>query len=261
MPKRLRYLISSLVAGAMFLLFITLPYEARYYALMVGVVVIIFCYWFGLGIIWEKSMYYKIVPVLLPLMFFLGFGLFVVLLPMSWIMSIIVSLVFGFVCYLMFLVENIFFVAIGYKTVPLSRAAYTTSLIMLLVTAFFLFDTILSFRMEFWINSIAIMASSIALFLYEYWAITIELSDDGKQLNTKAYIFVPSWIMGQLALVFSFWPVGIFKGSIFLVAVIYVISGLMQADIRDRLFKRTWVGYMWAGVAILVAMILMTRWR
>ena len=261
MPKRLRYLISSIISGAMFLLFISLPYEARYYALMVGIVVIIFCYWFGLGIIWEKSMYLKIVPTLLPLMFFIGFGLFIVLLPLSWLMSVLVSLIFGLICYVMFLVENIFFVAIGYKTVPLYRAAYTTSLIMLLLVAFFIFDTILSFRLPFWANGLMVIAVSAGLFLYQFWAITIELSNDGKQLNSGAYVLVPAYIMGQLAVAFSFWPVGIFKGSIFLVSIIYVMSGLMQADIRDRLFRRTWVGYMWAGIAILVAMVVMTGWR
>ncbi len=261
MPKRLRYLISSVLSGITFFLFITLPFEARYYALMVEVVLLFFFYWFGLGIIWEKSMYFKIVPVLMPLGWFVGFGLFLVILPLPLPVLILMSLLFGIVCYFIFLVENIFFVAIGYKTVPLYRAAYTTSLILLLGVAFFLFDSLLSFKFNFIINGVATLIVSMGLFLYNFWAVTIDSEDDGKSLNMFSYVAVPSIIMSQMAVAFSFWPVGVFKGSIFLVLVIYIITGLLQADMRGRLFKKTWTGYLWVGVAILLAIVLLTRWR
>ena len=67
--------------------------------------------------------------------------------------------------------------------------------------------------------------------------------------------------MTELALAWSFWPVGIFKGSVYLVSVIFVLSGLMQAEIRERLFKRTWLTQMWIGAAIVAACVLVTNWR
>jgi hypothetical protein len=99
-------------------LFITLPYEARYYALMVAIVLVIFYYWFGLGIIWEKSLYFKIVPVLLPLGWFIGFGLFLVILPLTVVASILLSILFVSFATSCFWWKYLF-VAIGYKTVPL----------------------------------------------------------------------------------------------------------------------------------------------
>ena len=104
------------------------------------------------------------------------------------------------------------------------------------------------------------MVSSL-LFLYQFWAIAIELPDDGKGKNQAAYVLVPGWILGQLGMVFSFWPVGIFRGSIYLVSMIYVISGLLQGDIRGRLFRKTWLGFLWIGLSIFLAIIVMTRWR
>jgi hypothetical protein len=57
-------------------------------------------------------------------------------------------------------------------------------------------------------------------------------------------------------LVLSFWPVGIFKGSIYLVMTVYIISGLMHAELRDRLFKKTWLIFIWVGVATILGIIL-----
>ena len=98
------------------------------------------------------------------------------------------------------------------------------------------------------------------IFLYQFWAISIELSDDGKNKNRSAYVVLPALMMAQLAMVLSFWPTGIFKGSVYLVAVIYIISGLIQADIRDRLFRRTYLAHAWVAAGVVLAMLLITKW-
>ena len=79
MPKRIKYLISSVVAAAGFYFFISLPYSSHYYGLLVGSVLVAFCFWFGLGIIFNQSLYIRLMSVILPVGFFLGFGLFAAL--------------------------------------------------------------------------------------------------------------------------------------------------------------------------------------
>jgi hypothetical protein len=261
MSKRFKYFISSLISAVGFYVFVSLPYDSRYFGLMVGVVLVVFCFWFGLGIIFEKSLYIRLMSVLLPVGFFAGFGLFGTLLPYNVISAAAMSGLFGLVLYGMFLVENVFLVAIGFKTVPLYRAAYTVSLIITLVTAFFMFDSLLSFRLSYWLNGIWVLAISLMLFLYQFWATAIELPDEGKSKKMKVYVWIPSLLMAEFAVVFSFWPVGIFKGSIYLVSVIYVLCGLIQAELRDRLFKRTWLQYLWVSIAVVAAALLITRWK
>lgn len=261
MSKRLKYLVSSILSAVGFFMFITLPYESRYYGLIVGTILVIFCFWFGLGIIFADSVYMRLMSVLLPSALFIGYGLFAAILPFSFLGSLVMSISFGVLCYIIFLVENVFLVAIGYKTVPLYRAAYTVSLIVLLLTAFFLFNTLFSFRWSYWVNGLVVFLVSSLLFLYQFWAIAIELPDDGKDKNKAAYVLVPGLILGQLGMVFSFWPVGIFRGSIYLVSVIYIISGFLQGDIRGRLFRKTWLGFVWVGLSIFLAINVMTRWR
>jgi hypothetical protein len=260
MSKRFKYFISSLFSALGFFMFITLPYDSRYFGLMVGVVLVVFCFWFGLGIIFEKSLYIRLMAVLLPVGFFAGFGLFGVLLPYSTIMVVIMSILFGVVLYGMFLVENVFLVAIGFKTVPLYRAAYTVSLIIMLLTVFFMFDSLFSFRLSFWQNGLWALVISLLVFLYQFWAIAIELPDDGKSKNIRTYVWVPAVLIAELTMFFSFWPTGIFKGSVYLVSVIFILSGLIQADLRDRLFRRTWLMYVWVAVSVVAAAVLTTKW-
>jgi len=261
MSKRFKYFISALFSTLGFFMFISLPFESRYFGLMAGVVMVIFCYWFGLGIIFDESFHNRILSILLPVSFFVGFGMFVAFLPYSLVTSIIYSLFFGIISYGLFLVENVFLVAIGFKTVPLYRAAYTVGLIVLLLATFFLFDCLFSFRLNLWWNTLAVFIIGLISFSFLHWSVTIELSDGGKGKSMQNYVVVPSLVLAQLALALGFWPVGIFKGSVYLVSAIYLMSGLLQADIRDRLFRRVWLMYTWIAVAILLAMVIITRWR
>lgn len=261
MNKRFKYFVSSLFSAIGFFMFISLPYESRYFGLMAGVVLVAFCFWFGLGIVFEGDLWTRLMSVLLPVFFFVGFGLFGAFLPYNLAAAMMMSLFFGLVLYVLFLVENVFLVAIGFKTVPLYRAAYTVSLIVVLLSAFFMFDSMLSFRLAFYWNGLWVLIMAWLIFLYQFWAISIELPDDGKSKNRRTYVWLPAILMSQVATVLSFWPTGIFKGSVYLVAIIYIFSGLIQADIRERLFKRTWLTYIWVAVGVVLAMLIITKWR
>lgn len=260
MPKRLRYFISSFIAAVGFYMYLGLSVESRYYGLMLLLAMIAFCFWFGLGLIFEGNIDTKIMSVLLPVLWTLGFGLFAALLPTSWINLLLLAIFFGVVLYVMFLAENVFLVAIGYRTVPLYRAAYTVSLILILLVSFFVFDSMYSFKLPFWGNMLASMFLGLLIFTYQYWAVAIELPDDGKMKGKWPYILIPTLLLVEFAGILSFWPVGIFKGSVYLVAVIYVVCGLLQAEIRDRLFRGVVLTYSYIGVAVALAIILATTW-
>lgn len=60
-----------------------------------------------------------------------------------------------------------FLVAIGYKTVPY-RAAYTVSLILTLLTSFFVFNSLFSFKLPFWGNMLATLVLGWLIFQYQY---------------------------------------------------------------------------------------------
>jgi hypothetical protein len=167
---------------------------------------------------------------------------------------------FGIILYAMFLAENVFLVAIGYRTVPLYRAAYTVSLIIVLVVSFFIFNSLFSFMLPFWGNMLVTIFLGLLIFSYQHWAVAIELADDGKEKGKWPYVLIPTLILVECVGILSFWPVGIFKGSVYLVAAIYAISGLLQAEIRDRLFRGVVLTYSYIGIAVVLAVILATNW-
>ena len=260
MSKRFKYFISALFTGVGFYLYLILPVESRYFGLMLLVALTAFCFWFGLGIVFEGSFETRIMAALLPIMWTLGYGLFTALLPINWLNLIFISLFFGAVIYVMFLVENVFLVAIGYKTVPLYRAAYTVSLMTILLVSFLLFDSMFSFHLIFWVNMLISAGLAFLIFNYQYWAIAIELPDDGKEKGRWPYILIPSLLLVEMVGILSFWPVGVFKGSVYLVAGIYVVSGLIQAEIRDRLYRGVIRTSIYMGAAVALAAILVTNW-
>jgi hypothetical protein len=184
MSKRLKYFFSSLLATVGFYFFLSLPYESHYYGLLVGIVMVVFCFWFGLGIVFDQNMYIRLMSVVMPVAFFLGFALFSILLPQGFLLTLTYSLFFGTICYVMFLVENVFLVAIGFRTPPLYRAAYTVGLILLLISSFFLFDSLFSFKLNYWLNTLFVFAISLILYLYIFFSVTIELTNDGKDKKT-----------------------------------------------------------------------------
>jgi len=261
MPKKIRYLISSLVASVGFYFFLNLPYSSHYYGLLVGVVLVAFCFWFGLGIIFSQSLYIRLMSIVLPIGFFVGFGLFSALLPQTFWTVFFTSLFFGVILYITFLVENIFLVAIGSRTPPLYRAAFTVGLMIVLITAFFLFDSLFSFKLIYWLNMIFVFLISAVIFMYIFYSVTIELPDDGGDKNFWEFILIPSFLISQLGLVFSFWPVGIFKGSIYLVAFVYIVASLVQLELRNRLFKKNWLTFIWITLSIILGVVITTSWR
>ncbi len=259
MNKRFKFLVGSGILAGLFFLILTLPYEWQDLAIMVMCLWLVFVYWLILGLVNYKDWMLKVLLAFLPLSFFIGFVFFVILIPFTIPLGIILAVVFAAVNYIIFLVENIFLVAIGYKTVPLYRAAYTMALIVILLASFFVFNSIFSFNLGFLENGGLAFLAGLMIFGYLFWAITIELPDDGKN-KSLFYIVVPALVLGEMSAVFSFWPLGIFRRSIFLVCFIYVMATLMQADIKERLFTRTWKGMTWVFIALVLGMLSVTRW-
>ncbi|HRS22747.1 MAG TPA: hypothetical protein P5299_02355 [Candidatus Woesebacteria bacterium] len=262
MSKKSRFLLAAALASFLFFIFIALSYEWRYYALAVDVVILVFLIWFSLEIKRSTPFWLKITTVVLPVAFFIGYGLFTAIIPYKVIIGLCLSLFLGIFIYVIFLVENVFLFAVERKTVPLYRAAYTVGSVLMLLTAFFLFDSLFSFNLSCWWNLVMAFFITLFLFIYHFFSVMIELPEDEWQLkNIGPYVIIPSLGIAQMALVISFWPIGIFKGSIYLTALIYIIAGLLQADLRGRLFERTWLTFLWIGIAVILGIILMTEWR
>lgn len=194
--------------------------------------------------------------LILPTLFTAGVGLFYFLLPSSWLARLPVAALYGLGLYALFLTENIFSVA-AIRNIQLLRAAHAVGFLLTLLTAFFLYDTILSFRPPFWLNFIFVFLVSLPLFLQGLWSVKLEEKISGQ---IWFYSLALSLIVAEGALALSFWPVTVSAGSLALITIMYVVLGLAQYYLSQRLFKRTINEYLTVGIIVLAIILITTHW-
>lgn len=194
--------------------------------------------------------------LILPTLFTAGVGLFYFLLPASWLARLPVAALYGLGLYALLLTENIFSVA-AIRNIQLLRSAHAVGFLLTLLTAFFLYDTILSFRLPFWLNFVFVFLVSFPLFIQGLWSVKLEEKISGQ---IWFYSLALSLILAEGVLALSFWPVTVSAGSLALVTIMYVVLGLTQHYLSQRLFKRTINEYLTVGIVVLLVIILTTHW-
>lgn len=206
--------------------------------------------------------------LVLPLFFTLGAGLFYFynLLTSSLVTQLSVNVIYSIAflywflyavgMYATLLGANIYAVA-SIRTIALLRAAHAIGFLLTLVTFFFIFDTIWSFRTIFWINSILAGILSFPLILQSLWSIELEEKLSRKIFNLTV---VASFVLTVISAMISFWPLTVLVISLFLTSIVYVLLGLSQSYLTDRLFQKTVREYLIVGVIVFVAVYLSAGW-
>jgi hypothetical protein len=194
--------------------------------------------------------------IILPALFTAGVGLFYFLLPSTWLAVLPIALLYGFGFYALLLTENIFSVS-ALRTIQLFRAAQAVGFLLTLLTAFFLYDTVFSFKLFAWVNAVFVGAISFPLYLQGLWSINLEEKLNRQLIN---FAVVLALISAELALIISFMPLTIAMSSLFLTTVVYVTLGLSQAHLQGRLFRRTVYEYLAVGAIVFLVMILTINW-
>lgn len=201
------------------------------------------------GIEWLTTM---ILPVLYPV----SVALFYFLLPERLLSRLAIVGLFGLGMYALLLTENIFNVA-AIRTIQLLRAAHAVGFLLTLLVAFFLWDTIFSFRFNPWWNALLVGVTAWPLALSTLWSINLE------EKLTRPVIWgshAVSWSLFIFSLMISFWPVTIIVATLFLVTGLYVGLGIGQQFLAGRLFKKTLSEYLWVGIIVLLTVFFLARW-
>ncbi|MFZ5366280.1 MAG: hypothetical protein ACOZBZ_03210 [Patescibacteria group bacterium] len=254
MSKRQKFIFTSIVLATGLLFIQTLESEFRYQAIFALTALS------ALLTLWSLKEALAgirfLTTVILPTLFTSGVGLFYFLLPANIFSQLPVVILYGVGIYALLLTENIFSVA-AIRTIQLLRAAHAVGFLLTLLTAFFLFDTIFSFRFFAWWNALYVMLVCLPLSLQGLWSVNLEEKLTKRILDYTIFL---SLLTGELAFVISFMPVTIAMGSLFLTTSIYVTLGLAQAEFQERLFKRTIYEYLAVGIVVLLVMLLTARW-
>jgi hypothetical protein len=254
MSKRLRFLISSLVLSVGFIIIQFLEGSLKFPA--IGVLVLltgalsVWSFFEGLG----KNMTWF--SLILPMMFTLSVGIFWFLLPASVYTRIPIVIFYSLGIYVLSTTMNIYTVS-SLRTIALLRAARGVGFVLTLITSFLIFDAILSIRQNILTTVPLVFLSSFLLFLQGFWSINLEKEFD-KDVFQMATI--SSLVMAELSALIYFWPVTVVVGSLFLTSGGYLLLGLGQAKLEERLFSTTIREYLTIGLIVLVGMFFATRW-
>ncbi len=208
--------------------------------------------WEGLGI---NS---TLLSLILAPLFTLGIGIFWFLIPVNIFARIPIVIFYGVGIYFLARTENIFIVS-TFKIIPLFRGARHIGFILTFVTAFFLYNAIISIKANILATAIGVALISLFLFLQGLWVSSIEKKD---LASNKIFLYGGLFALGitQISILLYFWPVTVVVGSIFLTIGVYVLLGLGQAQLEGRLFKQTVQEHLIVGLIVFAVMFLVTNW-
>lgn len=215
-----------------------------------SVALFVWSLWEGLG--WDMTL----ITLILPAFFTAGVGIFWFLLPASLYARLPIVLFYGFGIYALASTMNVFTVG-AIRTIALLRAARGVGFVLTLVTSFLVFNAIISLKIPFWWTGLAIGLLSFPLFLQGFWSVLLE-----KEFTLELFVFAgaASGLVGEIAVALAFWPVTLVVGSLFLTVAIYVLLGLGQARLEQRLFSQTVKEYLTVGILVFAGMFFATHW-
>lgn len=253
--KRRRFVITSLVSSLGFVAVQFLISVNRFWAIGVlgalTTLLFVWSLWEGLG----KNM--TLSTLILPAMFTLGVGFFWFLLPGSVFARIPIIAFYGVGIYILCLTMNIFSVSATTKTIALMRAARGVGFVLTLVTSFLIFDSILSLRAAIWVTAPLVAISSLPLFFQGFWVVGLDTEFKKEILY---FSLISALVVGEIAICLYFWPVTVVTGSLFLTVMVYIILGLTQAKLDERLFKATIREHLAVGILVFLAVLFSTHW-
>lgn len=218
-----------------------------------GIAAYILSFW----ALWEGINFTKaVILMILPTFYTLATSSFYFLLPVRWLTRAPVALIFGLSFYLLILAQNVFNVA-SIRTIPLYRAASTASFLFTLLSAFFIYNVIYAFNLLFIWNGFAVIAVSFPLIVQSLWAIEMK---DKISASILIQSFILSFILGELALSFSFWPMSNIIWSLSLSSALYVLLGLTLQFLRGRDISRVVWEYIGIGIVVFLISFFATSW-
>lgn len=254
MTKRQKFVFTSLALSLGLFGVQLVSLESRYPAI---IVLVLLAYFLSAWVLYKDLAGIEWLTVLvLPAAYTAASGLFYFLLPERWLSRLLVAGFFGIGFYALLLTENIFAVA-AIRTIQLLRAAQTVGFLLTLVTAFFLFNTILSFKLPFYFNFFLVFLASFPLILQSLWSVKLE---ERISQTILSFSYLLSFLLAEIALALSFWPLTVAAGSLFLTTFLYVFLGISQEYFKERLFAKVLREYFWVAVIVFLITFLITSW-
>ncbi len=189
----------------------------------------------------------------LPFFYSLSVGLFYLLVPARFITRIGMTSLFALGLYSLFLCQNIFTVS-SIRTIQLLSGARTVSLVLTVLSYFFISNVVFSFHINVFITLLLIFLYTFPLVLQSIWIHTLEK----KPFAQVFWVLSLTICLVELSLFLWFQPSSPTVAALFLTAIFYVLIGLTQAWFEKRLFRSVIFEYFWVSVISFIFLVLFT---
>lgn len=253
--KRQKFVLAVLFITAGF--FVSQMYALNIKGLVVGVV-LSFLTVLSMFLILRSdikgSFYYPI--LILPFLYTLSFNLFGNLIPPRILSKIIITALYAFGLYSLYLSHNIFALS-SIRTINLLRSARGVSFVITLIVLFFFLNVIFSLHLFVLNTTILVFTIVFCLNFQSFWTYIL---DKNMIKEIILYSFYCSLALAELSLILVVWPISATIYSIFLTGMFYTYSGLSHAWLEKRLFKGVFWEYLWVGFIVILILIRFAEW-
>jgi hypothetical protein len=254
LTKRQRFIISSVFALGISVLFQASNYPLYYSvpALIVGTYIItLFSLRDDLKGVEYLTLY------ILPVTFLIGINLFMLILPQRKIFRFPFYGLIPIGMYITYLTENIFNVA-AIRTIQLLRAAHAVAYIFSLFSAYFLISYIISLRLELLLQLLYMVLVIFPLTLQFLWSFDL-LPVFSRR--TILYSCATCLVFIQILVMANFYPQSTAMTSLFLVAVYYVLLGILQHFYEKKLTRKPTIEYTIVACIVFIIMLFTAQWH
>lgn len=213
--------------------------------------------------------------LVLPVLFSLGSGLFVNLLPpaipsmfglnfqietslfLGGVVRFLFMVVYVFGMYAVLLTENIFSVA-SIRTIQLFRAARSVSFILALVVSLFFYTVAFSLKLPFYVIGPIVGVISLLLSFESLWSVDLKTEhlDDVYRLSLAI-----GWLMTLFGSVISFWPITPFMGGLVLTSCFYALLGILEQRLVNKMTAVNYLEFVIFNLIIVLIAFFTTSWR
>ncbi len=233
MRERERFVLTAICLSILLWVIQLVPISWRYLAIAVFTVLTYFVSALTLHKYLRLHHWLTFLPM--PALFSLFVGCFYFLLPTNFWSMIAVLATFAFGMYAFFLSGNIFCVAEHDKKIQLTRAAQNIILFFAIIISLLGCQVIFSFYWPFYIDFLAIFALHLLLCLTVAWSVELEPKIS---LELFQLCFFATLLISEIALILSFLPLQPWHIALLIMSVFYLILGIIQIFIGDKLFRK-----------------------
>lgn len=250
MSKKNKFLFFSLLLT----LFLTLAPVLNSYGVyliiafsLLSLLVSLICLW------WPLQGLQFITLLTLPTLFGLGMISLLFSFPnFSFYFRLVFYAIFFVFFYSLLLALNVFNIA-SERPIPLLRAAYTVSFIITIFSSLPLFTILYKSYAGLTLEVLFVFLISFLLSFQSLWTVFLPQGNDASALRSSLLV---SFLMGETALVFSFFPLESFFRSLTLATLFYIFLGFAHQHLQRRLTAKSVVEYGLVGLTIVLLVLL-----